>query len=378
MAIKVAICAATLDHPKSGGHQWVYLNWALGLQALGCEVIWLEGVTPGLSPQKLDEHIEILKSHLDRYGLAKAVALYSKSWDREPTPQFSVPGLLDLEAALDADLLLDLAYGIPPRLLSRFKQSALVDIDPGLTQIWVETGLFSIAPHDIYFTIGETVGQPTALFPDCGLRWHYTPPPIFLPEWQVAKANRDAPFSTVTGWWDDGWIEFGAERFSNVKRDGFLPFLSLPKYISQPLELSIPELTGVLEEKLTLVAQGWRIKDSFVTSSTPWEYQGYIQKSLGEFSCARPAYVRLQNAWVSDRTLCYLGSGKPAIVQHTGPSRFLPDHAGLFRFQDVEGAVSCLQAAVADYNRHCRLARAFAEEYFDAKKVVKRVLEQAL
>jgi hypothetical protein len=379
MAIKVAICAATLDHPKSGGHQWVYLNWALGLRALGCEVIWLEGVTLGLSPQKLDEHVEILKSYLDRYGLSRAVALYSRSWNGEPIPQVSVPGLLDIEAAFDADLLLNLSYAMPPQLVSRFKRSALVDIDPGLTQIWITAGQFSIAPHDTYFTIGETVGQPTALFPDCGLRWQYTPPAVFLPAWPVAKANGDAPFSTVTGWWDGGrWIVFGAESYSNVKRDGFLPFLQLPKYINQPLELSIPEATGVTEEKQTLLAQGWRINDSFVTSSTPWNYQRYIQNSRGEFSCARPPYIRLQNAWISDRTLCYLGSGKPTIVQHTGPSRFLPDHAGLFRFRDMEGAVSCLQTAVGDYDRHCRLARALAEEYFDAKKVVKRVLEQAL
>lgn len=377
MAIKVCICAATLDHPKSGGHRWVYLNWALGLRALGCEVMWLEGVAPEIAPQKLHEYVEALKIHLGRYDLSKTVALYSRSGTGEPVPQVSVPGLLDLESAFDADLLLNIAYIVPPQLVSRFKRSALVDIDPGLTQIWINTGLFGIAPHDIYFTIGETVGQPTALFPDCGLRWHYTPPAIFLPAWQAVKSNGDAPFSTVTDWWN-GWVDFSAERYLNRKRDGFLPFLSLPKYLSQSLELSIPEATGVVEEKQTLVNQGWRIKDSFETSSTPWDYQRYIQNSRGEFSCARPSCLRLQNAWISDRTLCYLASGKPAIVQHTGSSRFLPDNAGLFRFHTIEEAVRCLETAVADYERHCRLARALAEEYFDAEKVAKRVLEQAL
>jgi hypothetical protein len=378
MAIRVCLCAATLDHPKSGGHRWVYLNWALSLRALGCEVMWLEGVGPDIAPQTLQENVEALKIQLDRYDLSKAVALYCRSWIGERAPLVSVPGLVDLESAFDADLLLDLGYGVPPQLVSRFKRSALVDIDPGLTQIWLSAGHLSIAPHDIYFTIGETVGQPDASFPNCGLRWHYTPPAIFLPVWQVAKANADAPFSTVTGWWDDGWIEFRADRFSNVKRDGFVPFFSLPKYVNQALELSIPEATGVLDEEQALVNQGWQIKDSFATSSTPWDYQRYIQSSRGEFSCARPSYVQLQNAWISDRTLCYLASGKPAIVQHTGTSRFLPDNAGLFRFHDMEDAISCLETAVADYERHCRLARELAEEYFDAKKVARRMLEQAL
>jgi hypothetical protein len=88
--------------------------------------------------------------------------------------------------------------------------------------------------------------------------------------------------------------------------------------------------------------------------------------------------VYLENAWISDRTLCYLASGKPAVVQYTGPSRFLPDAAGLFRFRDLEEAARYLEMAAADYERQCGLARALAEEYFDARKVVGRVLELAL
>jgi len=88
--------------------------------------------------------------------------------------------------------------------------------------------------------------------------------------------------------------------------------------------------------------------------------------------------VRLQNAWISDRTLCYLASGKPAVVQHTGASRFLPDSEGLFRFRDLDEAARCLKMAAEDYEHHSRLARALAEKHFDARKVVKRVLERAL
>jgi len=49
----------------------------------------------------------------------------------------------------------------------------------------------------------------------------------------------------------------------------------------------------------------------------------------------------------------------------------------LFRFRDVEEAARCLETAAADYERQCGLARALAEEHFDARKVVGRVLEQA-
>src|SRR2546427_4181936 len=101
-------------------------------------------------------------------------------------------------------------------------------------------------------------------------------------------------------------------------------------------------------------------------------------RSRGEFSCAKPAYVSLDTAWVSDRTLCYLASGKPAVVQHTGASRILPDAEGLLRFRSIDEAAKALAAAEADYERHGRAARALVEEHFDARRVVASVLERAL
>jgi hypothetical protein len=88
--------------------------------------------------------------------------------------------------------------------------------------------------------------------------------------------------------------------------------------------------------------------------------------------------VRLENAWISDRSICYLASGKPVLVQHTGASGFLPDAAGVFRFRDVKEAARHLDTITADYDRQCRLARTLAEEYFDARVVAQRVLERAL
>jgi hypothetical protein len=41
---RLYLSSKTLDYPQGGGHLWAYLNWALGLRALGCRVIWLEGV----------------------------------------------------------------------------------------------------------------------------------------------------------------------------------------------------------------------------------------------------------------------------------------------------------------------------------------------
>ena len=76
--------------------------------------------------------------------------------------------------------------------------------------------------------------------------------------------------------------------------------------------------------------------------------------------------------------MCYLASGKPAVVQYTGPSRYLPDAEGLVRFRTMDEAVRALALVESDYERHCRSARALAEEHFEARRVVGRVLESAL
>ena len=88
--------------------------------------------------------------------------------------------------------------------------------------------------------------------------------------------------------------------------------------------------------------------------------------------------MRFQNAWISDRTLCYLASGKPAVVQNTGPSSFLPDGEGLFRFSTLDEAAKALDAVNADYERHSRAARRITETFFDAKQVAKDILNHAL
>lgn len=371
------ICLATngtLRWPKAAGLLWVFLNWALGLRALGCRVLWLERITADLRAEEVPNLILNLRSRLQAYGLENCLAL---SWETEVSvPNDVFYGCLTLEEARDADLLLNLAYDIS--FAELFRRSAFVDIDPGLTQIWIDVYDMKIPHHDTYFTIGETVGQPGALFPDCGLRWNYTPPPVYIPAWPQSAAPSTAAFTTITNWWNSEWMEYQGEIYDNGKRAGFLPFLDLPRRTTKPLELAVCLGEDSTGDRAMLHKHGWRVQEAWDVTSTPWDYQRYIQHSLGEFSCVKPSCVRLQNAWISDRSLCYLASGKPVVVQHTGPSRFLPDRCGLFRFRDFDEAAQCLDAVVTDYDYQCRLARNLSEEYFNAKTVISRVLEKAL
>ncbi len=123
---------------------------------------------------------------------------------------------------------------------------------------------------------------------------------------------------------------------------------------------------------------GWRIRHSREVASRPDIYQAYIQQSRGEFSCSKRSCREFQNAWVSDRTLCYLASGKPVVVQDSGPSEFLPNREGMFRFNTLEEAARAFDVINADYEQHCRAARKLAETRFDAKQVLANVLSRAV
>jgi hypothetical protein len=386
--VSLRVCLApanAIAYPNGGGHLWVYLNWALALRAAGCEVIWLEGVDlddrddsaaarrrrRAGSPR---ECVSALKDRLAGFGLEDTLALFAI--DGREVPDEVGDGCIALEEAAESDLLLNLWHSMPEATVRRFRRTAYVDTDPGLVQIWMSTGDIRVAPHDVYFTIGETVGTPDARFPDCGIHWHYTPPPVHLGAWCPTQADPAAPFTTVTHWWGGEFV-FDGQRFSNEKSVAFMEYADLPSRTSARLELAVCLGDRHEEWRSRLEPLGWRLREAWSVSSTPEQYRDYIQRSRGEFSCVKPYCVQFANGWTSDRTICYLASGKPVVVQDTGPSR-LPFDAGLFRFRCMDEAVRALETIEGDYERQCRLARRLAEEQFDGSRVVSHVLERAL
>jgi hypothetical protein len=122
-------------------------------------------------------------------------------------------------------------------------------------------------------------------------------------------------------------------------------------------------------------AQGWQLVDPFKMSLDIFgAYPGFIQKSRAEFTVAKDQNVRLRSGWFSERDVCYLASGKPVIAQDTGFSNILPTGEGLFGFTAMEQVLAAIEAINGDYPRHCRAARAIAEEYFKAETVAHRLL----
>src|SRR5439155_1174865 len=91
------------------------------------------------------------------------VLLYTPSDGEDGPIEYVAATRHEAEAVLRrADLVLNFHHAIDPCLLARVRRTAFVDIDPGLTQLWISTGQLRVPPHDVYFTIGETVGTATA------------------------------------------------------------------------------------------------------------------------------------------------------------------------------------------------------------------------
>jgi hypothetical protein len=374
VSVRVAMVMRTLDLIEAGGHLWVYLNWALGLRDLGCRVHLLEQLAPGVATGgDVGDRLARLAGRLAPFDLGTSLSPLAVAGELLP------PEVTDGRDVLaTCDLVLDVGGKIDALHLPGCRRSALVDIDPGLFQMWVAEQGGGVGAYDAHFTIGETVGRADAPFPDLGVTWHHTPPPVHLPSWPVAPPPGDGPYTTVSSWWG-WWEQDGEDVYDNEKRASFMAHLDLPGRVQVRLELALALWDQVEHEDVVrLRAAGWSVAHAFEVANTPARYRDYLRASRGEFSCAKPSCRRLRNAWISDRTLCYLALGRPCVVEHTGPSRFLPDDDGLVRFRDTAGAAAGLAAVEADYDRHARSARALVETHFDAASVIPRVLERAL
>src|SRR5207245_10169351 len=94
--------------------------------------------------------------------------------------------------------------------------------------------------------------------------------------------------------------------------------------------------------------------------------------------CAKPSRKKSKTAWMRDWRACYVASGKPIVVQDTGPSAFLPNAECMFRFTTLKEAAGAFDVINANYAVHCRAARRRAETHFDAKRIAAKILSFAL
>jgi hypothetical protein len=379
----VVVGGAVANKYLNGGEAWVRLSWIRGLGRLGCDVHFVEQIDPAAcvgedgGPASFEHSAP--RGYFDRvmeeFDLTASATLVLG--EGKATSGRTYEEVLDLAAG--ADLLVNISGNLrAPGILSAVKRKAYVDLDPGFTQFWhASGGLGGLEDHDVHFTVGENIGTDRCPIPTDGIDWRPLPPPVVLEDWPPAPGS--GSFSTVGAWRGAfGPVEVNGRTYG-LKVHEFRKMIALPRQVpDSTFEIALDIHPGDAKDRDALLENGWRLTDPREEAPGPLEFRRYVQRSGAEFSVAQGIYVETASGWFSDRTVRYLASAKPALVQETGFSDNHPAGEGLMPFRTLEEAVAGARAITSDYERHSAAARALAEEHFDSDKVLARFLEEAL
>jgi hypothetical protein len=377
MGIKI-LCSGHLLRYPLGGHTWHHLQYLIGFKRLGHEVIYFEhfgwedscydpsdNTMTGTPSYGTAYILRVLRE----YGLAERWCYLA-----EDGTAYGMPRTRLAEFCRECDVYFNLSNinWIPD--LEECRRRALIDTDPVFTQIGAHGLGGPFSRYHVLFTYGQNVHRFGCDMPTDGACWSPTRQPVVLDLWPVTPGNCSGPFTTVMNWSPFGDIEYDGRLYGQKDRV-FEPFFSLPKDTDQPMELAISAPAAVQER---LANGGWRLMNPVHVTRDPWVYQDYLRNSRAEFSVAKHGYVTTACGWFSDRSAAYLASGRPVVIQDTGFSDWLPTGAGVVAFNSSEEAIHGLMEINARYDFHCRAARAIAEEYFDARRVLSDLIERAM
>lgn len=374
------IVAGTIGRSGLGGQAWAGLQYLLGLRALDHEVVYLEDCGKSSwvyvwEKQEWTHELEYpaayVRACLKPFGLGDRW-IYRDNYRSLGMPLEQFAGL-----CARADLLLMRAvpfwnwrteYEWPRR-------RAFIDVDPGFTQIAIANGdvglAEGIARAERRFTYAQRHGATDCAIPDEGGPWLKTRPPVFLPEWPVTDSAA-THFTSVMRW--QGFKEVTHRGVNYGQRDKEFPrYFDLPQRTSQTFLIAH---MGIKPGELT--QRGWEAAPGEIVSRTPQSYREFIQQSRAEFSVPKNGYVAMRGGWFSDRSVCYLASGRPVVIEDTGLADWLPVGEGLLTFGDPESALHRIEQVNSDYERHRGAARRLAEEHFTTDKVLPALLEAAM
>jgi hypothetical protein len=374
------VFAGTIAQSGLGGQVWATLQYLLGLRALGHDVVYLEDCGPESHVWAWEKEDWTLKLEYPEAFLKSCFAPYDLNdrWIyRTDTESRGMP-LEDFHRfCRSAELIVMRA--VPFRTWRDEydwpRRRVFIDVDPGFTQISVANGEERIAPGvaraDRRFTVAQHIGDADCTIPTAGGPWLKTVPPVFLPEWPVADFDAK-DFTSVMRW--RGFHEATFKGVTYGQRDMEFPaYLDLPRRTSQ--RFCIAQM-GIKAEELT--AHGWGVMPGEVISKTAASYRDFIQRSRAEFSVPKNAYVKTRGGWFSDRSVCYLASGRPVLIEDTGLKDWLPVGEGVVTFDNLDGAVAGIEHINADYEQQRRAARHIAETVFATDRVLPAFLEAAM
>ncbi len=360
-----------------GGWAWAVLQYLLGLKRLGHRVVFIEPLAPeALLPVgavlEASANAACFRQVLQPFGLLDDAALMLRGTRQTVGLQYDEV----MEVAGSADVLLNLSGRLQDQeLVGRVPLRVYLDLDPAFTQLWqVAHGIdMHLSGHTHHVTVGRAIGQPQCSVPTCGLAWITTNPPVVLERWPTAEAITYDGLTTIAHWRGYGSAEYQGV-FYGQKAHSLRQLIDLPLQCQENFILALGIHPDEKHDLASLRENNWQLLDPSSVSDTPAAYQAFVQGSKGEFGIAKSGYVLSRCGWFSDRSVCYLASGRPVIAQDTGFSQFLPTGQGLFAFETREQVLAAIDELNGDYELHARTARQIAEDHFDSDLVLSELL----
>jgi hypothetical protein len=371
---RVVVAASIGDPPNHGGAAWAGLQWALGADVCGHDVAVVEECASASAASRAAFHEAVdevgWRGPAVHYGRDLATA--SDRDAREAAARWCAA----------ADVVVDVGGTLrDDGVLGACARRLYVDVDPGFTQWWWEQGHdvglgARLDRHTHHATVGLAVGRPGCAVPTLGLRWRPTPPPVDLRRWPVVEAPAAGRFAVIGNWRSYGPVERDGVRYGQ-RAHAVRPLASLGTRLPWPVEAALAIDPGDGADRDRLVAHGWRLVDPVVAAGSPARYRATVAAAAAELGVAKHGYVAAATGWVSDRTACFLASGRPALLTDTGA---FPDGAppGVLVAGDVDGLVAAGEDLVRRWPAHARGARATAASWCDAGAVVGALLTWVL
>ena len=376
--------------PGQGGAAWAVLQYVVGLDHLGhrvdlVELVRPDEIVPAGATLAASTNMAYLASAMESVGMGKRWAIglaEGRCVGGEPAVGEPCGGALDGPAADRVsrgrwDLLVNLSGCLDaPDLMERCEVRCFVDLDPGFTQAWEAQGVggLGLDGHTHHATLGTSIGDPGCPVPTGGRSWIPLVPPVVLDCWPTGAPVHLPAFTTVANWRSYGSVEWDGVRYGQ-RAHSFRGLVGLASASPVALCPALAIDRAETADLRLLHDAGWHLLDPAHLAETPDAYRDFVAGSMGELSVAKSGYVAGRSGWFSDRSACYLASGRPVVAQDTGFSDHLPVGGGLLAYDDVDGAVDALTSVTADYARHAEAARDLAEEHFDSGRVLGGLLE---
>jgi hypothetical protein len=376
----IVIAGSLAQKPARGGHTWVFLQYLLGFQKLGWDVVFLDRLEPDMCiddagarvPVESSRNVRYFLEVMSRFGLDGSFGLLCAGDTN--TIGLSRAEILE-RVSTSAALINIMGFLKDDEILTAAPKRVFLDIDPGFGQMWQALGQHeTFSGHDAYVTIAENIGKPECAIPTCGLAWITTRQPVVLDEWPVAPVARGGDgkgaITSIASWRGAyGPVEYQGTTYG-LRVHEFRKFAALPSLTARPFEIALDIHPADVKDVDLLCGNGWSLIEPRRAAGDPWRYRDYIRGSAAELMIAKGMYVQTHSGWFSDRSICYLASGRPVLAQDTGLGDALPTGEGLMTFDTVEEAAAATRAIARDPARHALAARRLAEDFFDSSKVL--------